>query len=584
MNVLKDSIFVRLFILLMISYRHSRLARFVKRMGEIYKCSNFHKLAYKYFNKKCTFEYSLVYKAISRVVKLINRPLRALGRWLGMLLRGSIFARAVRNFTKYGFGVITVVIVVMGALLGLVLSLVFGSGDIVVNMVIVMGVIAFVAAAALVLNDYTWGLYILSGYAVIDYVLRSFVPAFAGIWDEAYFMGLVCLCLWKWIVHNRDCKGFVFSPMDMPIFGFISAMVFVYFVNSPDPKISLEGLRVLIQYILWYYTVIRLVKNNKKAVAVSKVFAIIVGIMALHGIFQFIIGVEMPAGWVDQNEAGVRTRVFSILTSPNIFGSLLTLAAPVAAGLAFGEKKPLKKAFYGCIALAMMGSLVFTFSRGAWIGFAVAFAVYVLIKDKRLLLPGIIAAVLVVLLVPSVGNRITYMLSPEYIESSLRGGRLVRWITGARIMSFFPVFGVGIGHFGGAVAMNHGLSTLLDGEYQETFYMDNNYLKIAVESGIVGITAMLLLMYCVIINSLRTVSILQDKRLKELTAGITAGLTGIIVHNCVENVFEVPLMCTVFWLFVGIIMAVWFNERKRYLRNKRIYNTDKAILKNLNKR
>lgn len=40
------------------------------------------------------------------------------------------------------------------------------------------------------------------------------------------------------------------------------------------------------------------------------VFVIVTGIMALHGVFQYIVGVEMPAGWVDQNEAGVRTRVF----------------------------------------------------------------------------------------------------------------------------------------------------------------------------------------------------------------------------------------------------------------------------------
>ena len=71
-------------------------------------------------------------------------------------------------------------------------------------------------------------------------------------------------------------------------------------------------------------------------------------------------------------------------------------------------------------------SLVFTSSRGAWIGFAVAFLVYVLLKDKRLLIPGIIAMVLVIALVPSVGNRITYMLSPEYIESSLKGEMCIR--------------------------------------------------------------------------------------------------------------------------------------------------------------
>ncbi len=570
LEILKDSFFVRCLIWLSVAYDRSRLARLVKRAAVIWHRSFTYKFLKKYFYRGCAYEHSLIFRLFSRITRILNYFMRPLGRFLHRLFHYSAFCRAVRNIRGYGWLVLLSGIVVSGVVLGLLFGLIMGDkGNLAVDVVIAMAVLAFITASAVVLTDYTVALYILCAYSVVDYALRSFLPAFAGMWDEAFFLGLVLLCFWKWAVHNRDCRGMVFSPMDIPIFGFLSVMGFIYLVNSPDPKISLEGLRVVVQYILWYYTVIRLVKNRDRAVKVSMFFAVIVGLMALHGIYQFIIGVEMPAGWVDQNEAGVRTRVYSILTSPNIFGSLLTLAAPISLGLAFGEKNKIIKLIFGGAALAMIGSLLFTFSRGAWIGFAVAFAIYVLIKDARLLAPGVIAAVLVILLVPSVGNRITYMLSPEYIESSMRGGRLVRWLTGARIMSFFPTFGVGLGHFGGAVAMNHGLSTLLDGEYTETFYMDNYYLKTAVETGIVGVTAMFGLMYCVIINSLRTVSIVDNKRIKELSAGITAGLTGVIVHNFVENVFEVPLMCTVFWLFVGVIMAIWFHERKDYLRAKR---------------
>ncbi len=569
MNILKSSVFVRLVILIARAYRRSAFAAVLKRIGIICKNSLIYRFIRKYFRKRCLLEYSFVFRCAERLERVVNRFMRAVGKRLNRIFRGSIFVRSIRSFSKYGFGVMAVVIAFLGVVIGALLCVLLG-GSLPADIVIVVGAIAFVAACGAVLHDYTRGLYILSAYAVVDWLLRTCAPGLAGMWDEAFFLGLVCLCLWKWAVFNRDRRGVVYSPMDIPIIAFMAVMVFVFFVNSPDPKISLEGLRVVIQYVLWYFVVIRLVKDGDKAVSVSKFFAVVVGIMALHGIFQFVIGVEMPAGWVDQNEAGVRTRVFSILTSPNIFGSLLTLAAPISLGIAFGEDNTKGRLFYGCIALAMLASLVFTFSRGAWMGLAAAFAVYVLIKDKRLLLPGIIAALLVVLLVPSVGNRITYMLSSEYIESSLRGGRLIRWIMGLQVLDMFPVFGVGLGHFGGAVAMNHSLQTMIGNKYEDTFYMDNNYLKIAVETGIVGLVAMIMLMYCVIINSLRTVAKINDKRLKELTTGITAGLTGIIVHNCVENVFEVPLMCTVFWLFVGVIMAVWYHDRKDRIRSVKI--------------
>ena len=81
-------------------------------------------------------------------------------------------------------------------------------------------------------------------------------------------------------------------------------------------------------------------------------FVIVTGVMAMHGVFQYIIGVEMPAGWVDQNEAGVRTRVFSILTSPNVFGSLLTLATPIVNFyVAFLQRKKVGKFVFGFLAL-----------------------------------------------------------------------------------------------------------------------------------------------------------------------------------------------------------------------------------------
>lgn len=444
--------------------------------------------------------------------------------------------------------------VILIALIGLALGFLCGGSP-----VVALGIIAFAAGVAIVLSDYTAALCVLTGYGVIDYILRSFVEAFASIWDEAFLCCLVLLWIYKWITcRNED--NLKISPMDLPIVMFIVTMFVVLFVNSSDFALALEGFRAIAQYMLFYFVAIQLVKDVKSARVVVCAFVIIAGLMALHGIYQYIIGVEMPAGWVDQNEAGVRTRVYSILTSPNIFASMLTLSTPMAISLVFTANNKKSRIIFGVFALAMTASLVFTFSRGAWIGFAIAIMIYVFLKDKRFLIPCVVLAVLVIFLVPSVGNRISYMLSPEYIESSLRGGRLVRWLTGFRILEFYPVFGVGLGAFGGAVSINHETTLLLDTEYIDTFYMDNYFLKTAVESGIVGLTAFVLLMYCVIINSYRAIKTSAGKLDRELSTGIMAGLCGVITHNLVENVFEVPMMTSLFWVFVAVIMGIWYTN------------------------
>lgn len=451
-----------------------------------------------------------------------------------------------------------ILIILTGLLLGL------GCGTL--GPAAALAVIAVVLGVSIILCKYEFAVFILAAFGVIDVILRAFGGILGSVWDELLLICLVMLWIFKWIASRND-DGFKTSPMDMPLFIFIGAMTICLIINSPDFSIALEGFRAIVQYMLWYFVVIQILRGEKNAKTVTAFFVIVVGLLALHGIYQYIIGVEMPAGWVDQNEAGVRTRVYSIFTSPNVFGSLLTLAAPMAISLAVVNENKKGKAIFIFAALCMIASLVFTSSRGAWIGFALAIGIYVLLKDKRLIIPCIIGAVLVIVAVPSVGNRISYMLSPEYIESSLRGGRLVRWITGLKIFANQPVFGIGLGHFGGAVAMNHELQTVVDTDVVKTFYMDNYWLKTAVESGIVGFSAFAALMYSVIINGFRTMKIASTKLSKELSAGIMAGLCGVIAHNFVENVFEVPMMTSLFWMFVAVVMNIWYYEYKKQSNN-----------------
>lgn len=441
------------------------------------------------------------------------------------------------------------IVVVIGIILGLL--------SVNSNVILSYAVFAAVMICIAMAKKPETAAWLLALYAFIDFGIRSLAGGFAGIWDELTLVLMILLWGWKWLIFRKE-DGFKQTPLDMPIMVFISVMLFMLIFNSPDYSISLEGFRAIVQYILWFFVVVQLLRNQKSAKNVCLVFILGAAIMAAHGVFQYIIGVEMPAGWVDQNEAGVRTRVYSILTSPNIMGSLMTLAAPVTVAFAFTAKNIKKKIIFGFLALMMISSLVFTFSRGAWIGFAAAVGVYVLLKDKRMIIPAVIFAVIVVLAVPSVGNRIAYMLSPEYIESSLKGGRLVRWITGLEILKTSPLIGIGLGEFGGAVAMNHGLERLVGIDVVKTFYMDNYYLKIAVESGIIGFLSFVILMYSVFISSVRTIIITKDKIVKELEIGILSGLSGVIIHNWVENVFETPLMATLFWLLAAVMMHLWY--------------------------
>lgn len=544
MEILKSGIIfnfiMSLYTIFINSFNNSFLKRILSCIKNIFVESYVYKRLSLYVNKKPYFLNSSVYKTVdfvlNKVYNCLSKPFNAVRIWV----KESCVYKICHNIKK---GI-----------------LFLGQKLLTHN-----SVSAYVVGRVLVgINKsltYEGITYFLGAFILIDYLLRLVAPPLGGVWDELLL--IVMFMFWGYKFLKEGMKAIKHTPLDLPVMIFIFFMFSSLFFKSPDFKVGIEGLRAVIQYVIWYFVVLNLLKDEKGGERVVKVLVLTAGLLALHGIYQYAAGVEMPAGWVDSKEAGLRTRVFSIIGSPNIMGSFMAMCIPLAFSFFNNAEKKNTKLFYLFLTLCMCISLVFTFSRGAWIGFVVAVMVYVLLKDKRLLLPVIILCLLVVFFVPSVGSRITYMLSSEYIESSLRGGRLVRWGTGLEFLSNNLAFGLGLGHFGGAVATNNALEYVIDFVKTKVFYMDNYFLKTAVETGLFGFSAFFVLMYEIILNSVRTIKITADRKQKELETGMLAGISAVITHNFFENVFEVPMMTTCFYLLVAVMMHLWYLNYHR---------------------
>lgn len=545
MELIKASfIYKIIFILFIAPYEQSFIKKIVDKLVYYTKQSFIYKKTDAYFDKEPYFIDSKFYDKLGLVINNLNNIASKLNNYIFLNISNSFFIIKIKELHRKNFKY------------SICILLVFINLIVFISLELFIGLIILGIAGAIILLDYQKITYILALYPLVDYILRLGLPAFAGIWDELLLVLMFLVWGYKCVAY-RNQDSFKINPLDLAVTSFLIGMTCVFIANSPNFGISLEGLRANIQYVIWFYVVFQLINTEKDAKNICLVFVGLVGLMAIHGVYQYVIGVEMPASWVDNAEEGVRTRVFSILTSPNILGSLMTLALPLCLGFASISKTLKDQTIFYFLALMMVLTLIFTFSRGAWIGFALAITMYVFLKDKRLFIPVIILGVLALFLVPSIGDRISYMLSEDYIRSSLKAGRLVRWITGLEILQENLIFGVGHGHFGGAVAMNNKLSYTLGNTWHATYYMDNYYLKIAVETGIFGFLFFVTLMYQIVINGLKTIRITKNKEHRELEIGLLSGIFGVILHNFVENVFEVPMMTSCFWLLVAVLMSFW---------------------------
>jgi len=392
-------------------------------------------------------------------------------------------------------------------------------------------------------------------FAILDYFIRLANGTAGTLWTHALLIFMLALCLNKWLLSDKTLsgeRGLRFTPVILPILLYIAANIACMFANTFEFGIVVQGFRANVEYIFFFFAVFYLLDTEAQAERMLIIFAAAAFLVSAYGVYQYLAKVPMPQNWIDSAEGGISTRAFSIVTSPNILGSLMILAIPVTLSLFTAERRAQTRAYYLIFAATDLLCLMLTFSRGAWLGFGVAILIWVMFKDKRLLIPVIILGALAVFLVPSVRSRIVYALSPEYMQSSLTGGRMVRWGIGWDMFTSGGLFGAGLGHFGGAVAANNGV--------RNSFYMDNYYLKIAVETGFLGIAALLYLAYKLVVWTFKKTLARADRRAKELMIGCFCGIVGVLAHNIGENVFEVPMMVIYFYMLVAVIM--YFGDKR----------------------
>lgn len=393
---------------------------------------------------------------------------------------------------------------------------------------------------------------VLGLYAGVDWLLRDVlaVPVLSSLWDEL----LMVFCA-MWLLREKSRPQTIAEPrttvLGYFILFFLAIGVFLIGMVSPFLSVSIAGYRAECQYLLWYFIVIRLLRDDRDAKRLYATFLVIAILIALHGVYQYIVAVPIPSNWTDEAEQSVRTRVFSIFSSPNIMADYMVLFAPMCAALAYHAKKTSHKLLAWCAAGVLCVACLFTMSRGGWMAMAVAIVVFALLIDRRLLALLVVAGVCSLSL-PFVASRLGYLFTDAFVESTNRAGRSARWVIGLDYLkNSSPLFGYGLGMFGGAVAMQNRVY-----EHVYYFYLDNYYIKTLVEMGCVGLVSFILMLVSLLATGLRSLYRCAKQKTSSVyapTAGIFAGLCGVLTHCYFENIFEEPYMMAVFWILAALM-------------------------------
>ncbi|MDO5037415.1 MAG: O-antigen ligase family protein [Tissierellia bacterium] len=379
-------------------------------------------------------------------------------------------------------------------------------------------------------------------YLLVDFFIRRLplVNRFGSVWDELVLVGLFFYLFCRGVYQGGLPR--VRSVMGLPVLLFILLGITHLLIKHEDPAIAIEGFRAMFQQMFWFFIFIQMIRDKKNLPFLMRVLSFLGLFLGLHACYQYVAGVPMLGNWTDVTES-VRTRAYSIVGSPNILGALFVILLPMSFYKVF-EDRGLFRWLHVLAVGSMFFGLLFTFSRGAWLSFMVVFLILIFLMNKRLFIPFSYMGLLVLLTDNPISQRFLHLFSKSYVTSSSKGGRLYRWGIGYRMWERDRIFGQGLGRFGGAVAINNGLAP---------FYLDNYYLKTLVEMGLFGMVYFVIFVVWLMVFGYKVISE-QEGRLDVLRAVcIYAGALGVLVQNAVENIFEVPAMMIIFFLYIALL-------------------------------
>jgi O-antigen ligase len=303
----------------------------------------------------------------------------------------------------------------------------------------------------------------------------------------------------------------------------------------------------------------------------EKLFLVISGLMAsgfvvaVLGILQQLTGRNfvMTESWIDTDMfAETSTRVYSALGNPNVLGSYLIFVIL----LAFAGVYYFKNWFYKLVSLGMCGAAVlcmgYTLSRGAWLGLIFAFALYSIIKDRRLIWLGVLALPALPFVIPeTIWER---LLSIGNLADTSSVYRMAIWLASLAMAADFWPIGIGPGtRVFVYIYQKYTFSTAY------ALHSHNLFLQIIIDYGISGLVLFMCVVFMFYRSYLSRLAHTKDSFLTAAGAAVCAGMGGYLVQGITDNVWYNYRVFAFFWVVVALSVVFGqimkgdkFNEEK----------------------
>ena len=318
-------------------------------------------------------------------------------------------------------------------------------------------------------------------------------------------------------------------PMAIPFIVFVLACL-VAVGNAYDVSYSFESLKKLLEILIFFW-VVNCVRDNRLRDSLSLTLIAFATLAGLYGFYQ---------AW--RGGITLLTRVEGTMSVYMTFAGILMMVGLHTFGRVIFRKptQPWLWVPFGIISVC----LLFTLTRQAWFGFftGMVLLLYVWRKKYLLLIPVLIATLILVSPV-EIKLRLKSMVSGKDTTFAIRKAL---WQGGWNVFKDYPLTGCGFR------CMDLVVKQYPDPTGHIAYYrgMHNNFIQLAVDTGILGLSAWLGILVCFFRLLHKRISSLEGEPSEQWVLwGSLASVVAFLAGGCFEsNYYDSEVAMVLFFL------------------------------------
>lgn len=352
---------------------------------------------------------------------------------------------------------------------------------------------------------------------VIWFSLLGF--AFFSPWSIAGAQTMVILGLLAWLakIFFFGKLDLVRIPLSIPILLYVATQV-ISFIFSPYRIHSLLALKEE-WLLLLFFLIVNNIKEQKQVEKVLTILITVSTLVGIYAIYQHYSGMDLYRNRLLEPRGEVFLSL-GFFDHHLTFGGYYMLAFLLAFVILLSPKRTGILKILDFLAPVVLGlALVFSYARSGWLGAVLGVLTFGFFRGRKFFLRVILGVLLLLLIIyiiePTSWDRIKEIsLSKDQAQST----RIRLWQTSINMIKDKPIWGIGLGNFGKLFDKYKA-----EGTYDTICHPHNDYLNVAVNSGLLGLLAYLSIWTVFLYSTIKKIM----KR-KENDFGYTMQVGGVI--------------------------------------------------------